>query len=244
MKALMKAGVDGQRILDWNDFLGKAGIDVEAFCKDLEAYAGVKEAIVARGDEVKVLELSADDLRAQIGALEGEKAKVVNSIKALRIAGIAEIEKVSSAAIGTIGAQRSEAEGSVRALRVAAIDEVNATATNVKKNVLDMRTQMTKEASLRLQEAKAVIVDMKADIEGTYEKALETGKRLGEFKFMEPLIRLISSREGDPVIVYAIMYQLCLVLGEWLGNNPPKGTSTASNLLNLSNSLREEMASA
>lgn len=59
MMALLKEGIDGQMILDWNAFLEKLGNDIEIFGKDLEGYAKVQELITAKEKEVKNLKARA-----------------------------------------------------------------------------------------------------------------------------------------------------------------------------------------
>lgn len=228
MRALMAKGVDGQKVVEWNTFLEKLGTDIERFGKDLDGYAQVLELIAAKEKEVKGLEGDAAALRAQIEALKGEKSKIVNSIKALRLEGIAEIKKVESGAMETLRAQTegfkgqlSTTESVLKDLSQTAINELNKTTSAVINSVRDAGNEMAEEASKHLKEAEEVTDVMKTSIDSAYERALEVGKKLGEFKSLEPLLQLIASHEGDKPAVYSTMQQLCQAFKDWLANNPP-----------------------
>lgn len=243
MRELLEKGVDGQMILDWNAFLEKLGTDIEHFGKDLEGYAAVQGLIAAEEKEVKELEGNANELKAEIEALKGEEGEITKSIRALRLAGIAEIEKVSSGAIANIKVQRSEAEGSIKNLTASGIKEVEGVRAEVSARVQKVSDHITEAAIKRLQEAEKVTEEAKANIDGIFEKVLEVGKELGKHESIMPLYKLISSGEGDPVEINVAMQLLCIALRGWLERNPPKGKSLVPNLENFSVSLREEIKS-
>jgi hypothetical protein len=58
-----------------------------------------------------------------------------------------------------------------------------------------------KDTLKHLELAKKVVYDTKVVIDGLYEEALRAGKLLGELNYLEPLHKLISSCEGDPLVV-------------------------------------------
>jgi archaellum component FlaC len=241
MRALMKAGVDGQRILDWNSFIEKLGTNIEAFGKDLQGYADVRELIATMEEEAKALEARVKDLKAGIATLEGQKSEIENSIAALRDAGVNEIKRIRSAAVMGLKELQREAEGSIGVISRAAVDEVKRSASVVIENVKETGTKVAEAASQGLQEAKAVTDGVKVSIDGLYTKALQAGEILGEFKYIEPMHKLLISGEGNPMEVYTTMRVLLAALMVWLGSNPTKVESLLPNLVSLDASIGKEM---
>jgi chromosome segregation ATPase len=74
-----------------------------------------------------------------------------------------------------------------------------------------------------LKAEKAQLEDsIKVQVDSINAKTLEVEMRLGQYRNLEPLLRLISSRDGDPPTVFVTMHQLCLAFGEWLVGKPLK----------------------
>lgn len=104
MRALMKAGVDRQRILGWNALLEKLGTDILTLGKDLEAYPKVKELIEAKEEEAGTLEKKIEGLDAKVKELEGRRSELVSSISAVSTSGIEEVRRAGVGIVAEVEA--------------------------------------------------------------------------------------------------------------------------------------------
>lgn len=229
---LRALGIDGKRILSWNQIIKSANLDYGAIEGELRNQGNLKNLEDKTSAKIKELMSQEIKLTQAVAELNSDKEKIEASIQTVKdnaLSGIEELrvrilsslsnlqEKAQSGLEETSrGGQKSldelktSVEQQIKQSSATAISEMSSTVTDLKSSVSDFSKELKDTISGASTEIKNVGV------------ALEAGEKIGKYRNVLPLLQLIDgSGTQDESEALIAMWNLSSRFNAWLENQYP-----------------------
>jgi hypothetical protein len=250
---LRALGIDGKRMLSWNQIIKSANLDFGTIEGELRNQANLKG--LEDKTSAKIKELVTEELRLSqsISQLNQEKQKIESSILAMKESALSGIGEVSSKILTSISTLKEQAE-----------ERLAETASNSQKSLEDLRNstqqQIKQVSDSALSDLKTTVSELKSSAEDFSKElrnsieaaapeiknvglALEAGEKLGKYRNILPLLQLIDgSGGGDESEALIAMWNLTSRFNAWLENHYPGSKKDISEpLAKLLESINDEI---
>ncbi len=250
---LRALGIDGKRILSWNQIMKSANLDYGTIEGELRNQANLKG--LEDKTSAKIKELVAEELRLSqsVSQLNQEKQKIESSISVMRESALSGIGELSSKILTSISTLKEQAE-----------ERLTETASESQKSLEDMRNstqqQIKQVSDSALSDLKKTVSELRSSTEDFSKElkssiqlagpeiknvglALEAGEKLGKYRNILPLLQLIDGNgNGDESEALIAMWNLSSRFHAWLENHYPDSKKDMSEpLAELLKSINDEI---
>ena len=250
---LRALGIDGKRILSWNQIVKSANLDYGTIEGELRNQGNLKGLEDKTSGKIKKLVTEELRLSQSISQLNQEKQKIESSILAIRESTLSGIGELSSKILASISTLKEQAE-----------ERLTQTANESQKSLEDMRNstqqQIKQVSDSALSDLKTTVSELKSSTEDFSKElkssiqlvgpeiknvglALEAGEKLGKYRNILPLLQLIDgSGNGDESEALIAMWNLSNRFHTWLENHYPGAKNEMSEqLAKLLRSINDEI---
>jgi len=200
VQSLSKRGVKSKQIASWNSILSQVG-GVEKLRKCLDDYKSVQDLLAAKEKEQTQLDTKLVEEAAAVKTLTEQRVELEASIKALRVAAVKEIEKVTRAGIGKVNGVAQEGSDSIEQVGEIASSEIKEARSLIDEttaNSINSISQVGKTALAQLKEALSLVDQICAralEVGGIVDQA---GDKLAKSrKITEATTTLLTRIEGN-----------------------------------------------
>jgi len=250
---LRAIGIDGKRMLSWNQIIKSANLDYGTIEGELRNQANLKG--LEDKTSAKIKELVTEELRLSqsISQLNQEKQKIEFSILAIKESALSGIGELSSKILTAISALKEQAE-----------ERLSETANEGQKSMEEMKNstqqQIKQVSDSALADLKTTVSELKSSTEDFSKElkssiqlaspdiknvglALEAGEKLGKYRNILPLLQLIDgSGNGDESEALIAMWNLSSRFNAWIENHYPGSKKDISEpLAKLLESINDEI---
>ena len=229
---LRALGIDGKRILSWNQIISSANLDYGVIEGELRNQTNLKNLEDKMSAKIKDLVSEELKLTRSIAELKGEKDNIESSIQTIKDSALTGIEELRQNVVSSIKSLKEQAEREVKETggnSQKAIEELNASTleqlkqlsnvalSDLKTTVTELKTS-TDDFSKELKES---LSQSSADIKSV-GVALEAGEKIGKYRNILPLLQLIDgSGTQDESEALIAMWNLSSRFNAWLENHYP-----------------------
>ena len=250
---LRATGVDGKRILSWNQIMKAANVDYGTIEGELRNQGNLKN--LEDRTSAKIKELVAEEIRLgqSIAQLKSEKEKIETSIQTIKESALNGIEELRGKVLSSIQSMKEKAEA-----------DLETTARDSQKSLEEMRSnseQQLKQASeTALSDMRSTVTELKSNADEfskglkdslseaspeirNVAQALEAGEKIGKYRNILPLLQLIDgSGTKDESEALIAMWNLSSRFNAWLENQyPGEKRDISEPLLRLLESINNEI---
>jgi hypothetical protein len=250
---LRATGIDGKRMLSWNQIIKTSNLDYGTIEGELRNQANLKG--LEDKTSAKIKELVTEELRLSqsISQLNQEKQKIESSILTIKESALSGIGELSSKILTSISALKEQAE-----------ERLTETANEGQKSMEEMKNstqqQIKQVSDSALADLKTTVSELKSSTEDFSKElkssiqlaspdiknvglALEAGEKLGKYRNILPLLQLIDgSGNGDESEALIAMWNLSSRFNAWIENHYPGSKKDISEpLARLLESINDEI---
>jgi len=250
---LRAMGIDGKRILSWNQIMKSANVDYGIIEGELRNQGNLKN--LEDKTSVKIKELVSEEIRLgqSISELKTQKEKIEASIQAIKESAVSGIEELRTKVLSSMTSMKEKADS-----------DFETTARESQKSLEELKTsteqqlKLVSEAALTdmkstVSELKTSAADFSKDLKDSLSQAspeiknvgiaLEAGERIGKYRNIMPLLQLIDgSGTQDESEALIAMWNLSSRFNAWLENQYPGEKKAISEpLMRLLESINNEI---
>ncbi len=229
---LRATGIDGKRIISWNQIVKSANLDYgiiegelrnQGNLKNLEdkSSAKIKELVAEEiklnqsisklNQEKQNIETSIQTIKdSALNGIEDLRLKVLESLASLRQKAETGLQETSKESQKSLEEMKSSAEQQIRQLSETTLSDVKSTMGGLQTSTLDFSKELKDSLAQASTEIKNVGL------------ALEAGEKIGKYRNILPLLQLIDgSGTQDESEALIAMWNLSSRFNAWLENQYP-----------------------
>jgi hypothetical protein len=250
---LRAMGIDGKRILSWNQIMKSANVDYGIIEGELRNQGNLKN--LEDKTSAKIKELVSEEIRLgqSISELKSQKEKIEASIQAIKDSAVSGIEELRAKVLSSMSNMKEKAE-----------TDLETTARESQKSLEELKTTTEQQLKLvsetALSDMKSTVSELKLSAEdfskvlkdslsqaGSEIKnvgmSLEAGEKIGKYRNIMPLLQLIDgSGAQDESEALIAMWNLSSRFNAWLENQYPGEKKEISEpLMRLLESINNEI---
>jgi hypothetical protein len=250
---LRAMGIDGKRILSWNQIIKAANVDYGTIEGELRNQGNLKN--LEDKTSAKIKELVSEEIRLgqSISELKREKEKIETSIQTIKDSTLNGIEELRAKVLSSIESMKEKAE-----------TDLETTARDSQKSLEEMRSsseqQLKQVSETALSDMRATVTELKSSADDFSKglkdslseaspeiknvgMALEAGEKIGKYRNIMPLLQLIDgSGTQDESEALIAMWNLSSRFNAWLENHyPGEKRDISEPLMRLLESINNEI---
>jgi hypothetical protein len=250
---LRAMGIDGKRILSWNQIIKAANVDYGTIEGELRNQGNLKN--LEDKTSAKIKELVSEEVRLgqSISELKREKEKIETSIQTIKDSALNGIEELRAKVLSSIESMKAKAE-----------TDLETTARDSQKSLEEMRSsseqQLKQVSETALTDMRATVTELKSSADDFSKglkdslseaspeiknvgMALEAGEKIGKYRNIMPLLQLIDgSGTQDESEALIAMWNLSSRFNAWLENHyPGEKRDISEPLMRLLESINNEI---
>lgn len=229
---LRALGVDGKRVLLWDQIIKSANLDYGIIEGELRNQSNLKNLEDKMSSKIKELVAQEVKLNQSITELNSEKEKIESAIKAIKENALNGIEEFRSSVLSSISSLKDQAvsglqettrqgqkslddlkittESEMKQLSESALSDMQTTFSDLKSTAFEFSKELKESISLSSTEIKNVGL------------ALDAGEKIGKYRNILPLLQLIDgSGTQDESEALIAMWNLTSRFNAWLENHYP-----------------------
>ena len=229
---LRALGVDGKRILAWDQIMRSANLDYGVVEGELRNQNNLKNLEDRTSAKIKELVAEEIKLTESISELRKEKENIETSIQTVKESALAGIEDLRSKILESIASLSSKAEvdlqesahagqKSIQDLRNSTEEQIKQVTQTVLSEVKSTTVELQSSTTEFSKELKDSISQASTEIKSV-GLALEAGEKIGKYRNILPLLQLIDGNgtqdESEALIA---MWNLSSRFNAWLENQYP-----------------------
>ena len=229
---LRALGIDGKRILTWNQIINASNLDYGAIEGELRNQGNLKN--LEDKTSAKIKELVSEEIRLSksISELKLEKEKVESSIQTIKESVLTGMEDLRSKVLSSIASLNEKAEmglaevaknsqKSMEELRSLSEQEIRQTSESALSSVKSTVTELEASTADFSKELKECLSESSAEIKNV-GLSLEAGEKIGKYRNILPLLQLIDGTGNqDESEALIAMWNLSSRFNAWLENQYP-----------------------
>jgi len=249
---LLAQGIDGKRILAWNQIIKASNLDFGMIESELRNQGNLRGLEDKAGAKIKDLVAEELKLTQSITNLNKEKLNVESSIKALKDSALGEIEAMKSKIISTISSINDQTLSKFSATLQENQKLLQTATSQSQKEIEQIAEASVKDIKTTATDLKTTATDFTMELKTLVEKAgpeiknvglaLDAGEKIGKYRNILPILQLIDDNgKGDESEAMIAMWNLTSRFNTWLESHYPQKAEISQILTKMMASINDEI---
>jgi DNA repair exonuclease SbcCD ATPase subunit len=223
---LRALGIDGKRILAWNDLMTRANLDAASVEAELSRQGSLKKLEEDRARKIAELESREQNLKDAVASLEQKRESIFNAIDEIKTGALGKIEQaglkmsLTMSELGektkaTISQTAIGSEASLADTAKTCRENLIAVSEDAKKNFSSTITEMNSQVTSFTKELGELLSQLQPQIK-TVSQAFDAGEKIGRYKTILPLLDLMEDARGKESEALIAMWNVSSRFNMWL----------------------------
>ena len=224
---LLASGVDGSRILLWQQLISSQGLDYGVIESELKQHGDLKKLEEEARNRISDLEFRESKLQASISELTAQKQTLESSIYTVKDGAIKELESSRSAMVSSLSQMSEEAKHALDSSKVdlkAAVSEASGAVSEFSNNLKSV-----------LQNAEAELKNLSV--------VVEAAEKIGKYEAIMPFLKLNDNGQVSETEALFALWNMSNIFMQWFEkqNNVSSRFETVELLKKMLASLNQEI---